>query len=72
MNYLDTDATHKDQNEFGPQSKTERCPVTGVSKALKYGPAELSSDELVGSYTERRKQPISKLKAMFDKFLYQK
>ena len=72
MKYLDTDTTDTDWNEFGQQNKTERCPVTGVSTALKYEPAEDSSDEVVGSYTEPREQSNSKLQAMFDKFLYQK
>ncbi|UCH40599.1 MAG: hypothetical protein JSU67_02550 [Gammaproteobacteria bacterium] len=72
MEYIDTDTTHTDWDELGQQNKTERCPVTGVSTALKYGPAEHSSDEPVGSDTERRKQSNPELQAMFDKFLYQK
>ena len=72
MEFTNTDNTQTNWDEFKLENKSECCPVTGVSKALKYGPAELSSDELVGSYTERREQPNSKLKAMFDKFLYQK
>ena len=72
MNCLDTDTTHTDWNESGQQNKTERCPVTGVSTALKYEPAERSSDELDDNYTESREQSNSKLQAMFNKFLYQK
>jgi hypothetical protein len=72
MNYLDIDTTHTDWNNFGQRNKTERCPVTGVSTALKYGPADRSSDELDVSETGRRDQSNLELEAMIDKFLYQK
>lgn len=71
MNYLDTDTTHTDWSEFGQQNKTERCPITGVSTAPGYVPAEHSSDALVDSHAERGGRSKSKQKAMFDKFLYQ-
>ena len=72
MNYLDTDTTHTDWSEFRQQNKTERCPITGVSTAPGYVPAEHSSDALVVSHGGRGGRSTSKLQAMFDKFIYQK
>ena len=72
MNYLDADTTNTNWSEFEQQEETERCPITGVSRALHYGPAGLSDVELAGSYVEHGGRPNSKLQAMFDKFLYQK
>jgi hypothetical protein len=72
MNYLDTDTTQTDWSNFRQQNKMECRPITGVSTALGYMPAEYSGATLVGSDTELGGQSKSKLRAMFDKFLYQK
>ena len=72
MNYLDVDNTNTDWSEFEQQKEAERCPITGVSRALHYGPVGHSGDELIDSNVERRGRPISNLQAMFNKFLYQK
>lgn len=72
MYYLDADTTNTDWSEFEQPKETERCPITGVSRALHYGPAGLSDDELTGSKVEREERPNLELQAMFDKFLYQK
>ena len=72
MNHLDADITNTDWSEFERQEETERCPITGVSGALHYGPPELCGDELTGNCVERGGQSNSQLQAMFDKFLYQR
>lgn len=72
MNYLDVDNSNTDWSEFEQQKETERCPITGVSRALHYGPVEHSGDELTGSYVELKERPNSNLQAMFNKFLYRK
>ena len=72
MNYLDADTTNTDWSEFEQQQETDRCPITGVSRAPRGRPAGLSSDELTGSHVERGGRSNSKLQAMFNKFLYQR
>ena len=72
MNYLDADTTNTDWSEFEQPKETECCQITGVSRALHYGPAGFSGDELTDSCVERGGRSNSKLQAMFDKFLYQK
>lgn len=72
MYYPDTDTMQTDWSESGQQNKAERCPVTGVSTALEYGPVELSGVKLIDSDGEREERSNAKLQEMFNKFLYER
>jgi hypothetical protein len=72
MEFTDTDNTQTNWDEFRLENKSEYCPVTGVSTALGYMPAEYSGATLDVSHTVLGGRSKSKLQAMFDKFLYQK
>ena len=49
MNYLDADTTNTDWSKFEQPKEIEWCPITGVSRALHYGPTGFSGDELTDS-----------------------
>ena len=72
MNHPDSDTTQTNWSEFGQRNQTERCPITGVSRASGYAQVEYSDAVLLSSHAEIGGQQKSKLGAMFNKFLYQK
>ena len=72
MHYIDSDPTYTDWHEFAPQNKPDRCPITGVFLKPDHLADRHFGDEENDNETERREKPNSKLKAMFDKFLYQR
>jgi hypothetical protein len=72
MNYMDTDTTVTDWNEYGMRDQAERRRDTGVSAAHGHPGAGLAGDSQADHRAESRWQSKKKLKKMFDRFLYQK
>ena len=72
MNRYDSDITETDWSEFAPREKADRCPITGVATAPGQLPGGSPDEALMCQSAGSTSQSNSKLKAMFDKFLYQK
>lgn len=72
MNYYDSDITETDWSEYDPRDKAERCPITGVARSPLQLAGANPDDAMASQSAEGSGRSSRKLKAMFDKFLYQK